>query len=78
MAPWSGAKVGVPALYMAGDRDLVVKFPGMDQLIANLKQFVPKLEQTIMLPDCGHWTQQEKADEVNSALIAFLKSLGSK
>jgi len=37
MAPWSGAKVGVPALYMAGDRDLVVKFPGMDQLIANLK-----------------------------------------
>ena len=78
MAPWSGAKVEVPALYMAGDRDLVVKFPGMDQLIANLKQFVPKLEQTIMLPGCGHWTQQEKADEVNSALIAFLKSLDSK
>src|SRR5882724_3141160 len=78
MAPWSGAKVGVPALYMAGDRDLVVKFPGMDQLIANLKQFVPKLQQTIILPDCGHWTQQEKADEVNSALIAFLKSLDLK
>ena len=78
MAPWPGAKVGVPALYMAGDRDLVVKFPGMDQLIANLKQFVPKLQQTIILPDCGHWTQQEKADEVNSALIAFLKSLDSK
>ena len=78
MAPWSGAKVGVPALYMAGDRDLVVKFPGMDQLIANLKQFVPKLQQTIMLPDCGHWTQQEKAEEVNSALIVFLKSLDLK
>jgi pimeloyl-ACP methyl ester carboxylesterase len=31
-----------------------------------------------MLPDCGHWTQQEKADEVNSALIDFLKSLDSK
>lgn len=73
MAPWSGAKVTVPALYVAGEQDLVVKFPGMDQLIANLKQFIPKLQKTILLPDCGHWTQQEKAEEVNSALIAFLK-----
>jgi pimeloyl-ACP methyl ester carboxylesterase len=78
MAPWSGAKVTVPALYMAGAQDLVVKFPGMDQLIANLKQFVPKLQKTILLPGCGHWTQQEKPDEVNSALIKFLKSLDLK
>jgi pimeloyl-ACP methyl ester carboxylesterase len=78
MAPWSGAKVMVPALYMAGDRDLVVKFPGMEQLIANLNQFVPKLQKTLILPGCGHWTQQEKPDEVNSALIAFLKSLDLK
>ena len=75
LAPWSGAKVTVPALYIAGEQDLVVKFPGMDQLIANLKQFVPKLQKTIMLPGCGHWTQQEKPEEVNSALVAFLKSL---
>jgi pimeloyl-ACP methyl ester carboxylesterase len=68
----------VPALYMAGDRDLVVKFPGMEQLIANLNQFVPKLQKTLILPGCGHWTQQEKPDEVNSALIAFLKSLDLK
>ena len=75
MAPWSGAKVMVPAIYIAGEQDLVVKFPGMDQLIANLKQFVPQLQKTIILPDCGHWTQQEKPDAVNSALLAFLKSL---
>ena len=75
MAPWSGAKVTVPAIYMAGEQDLVVKFPGADQLIANLKQFVPQLQKTIMLPGCGHWTQQEKPEEVNSALIVFLKSL---
>ena len=75
MAPWSGAKVTVPALYMAGERDLVVRFPGAQQLIANLGQLVPKLQKTIMLPDCGHWTQQEKPDEVNSALIMFLRDL---
>ena len=38
MAPYAGALVTVPALYVAGDRDLVVAFRGMDQLIPNLKQ----------------------------------------
>jgi len=31
----------------------------------------------IILPDCGHWTQQEKAEEVNSELISFLSELHS-
>jgi len=74
-APFAGARVTVPALYVAGDRDLVVAFRGMDQLIANLSNFVPKLRGTIMLPDCGHWTQQERAPEVNAAMIDFLRSL---
>ena len=36
LAPFAGARVTVPALYVAGDRDLVVAFRGMDQLIPNL------------------------------------------
>ena len=76
LAPWSGAKVNVPALYMAGDRDLVVRFRGMDKLISNLSQFVPQLRSTTILPGCGHWTQQERPKEVNAALIKFLKELG--
>lgn len=75
LAPFAGAQVTVPALYVAGDRDLVVTFKGMDQLIPNLAKFVPNLRKTIMLPGCGHWTQQERADEVNSALIHFLREL---
>jgi pimeloyl-ACP methyl ester carboxylesterase len=74
-APFAGKTVDLPALYVAGDRDLVVKFPGMDQLLPNLTRFVPKLRQTIMLPGCGHWTQQERPAEVNTAMIDFLKSL---
>jgi pimeloyl-ACP methyl ester carboxylesterase len=73
LAPWAGAKVEVPALYVAGDRDLVLAFRGMDQLLANLKSVIPKLEETIILPGCGHWTQQERPDEVNAALLTFLK-----
>jgi pimeloyl-ACP methyl ester carboxylesterase len=65
--------VNVPALYVAGDRDLVLAFRGMDQLLPNLKRAIPKLEDTIILPGCGHWTQQERPDEVNAALLAFLQ-----
>src|SRR5207249_6776537 len=65
LAPFAGARVSVPALYVAGDRDLVVRFRGMNQLIPNLRKFVPQLRGTIMLPGCGHWTQQERPDEVN-------------
>ncbi len=75
LAPYAGAKVTVPALYMAGDRDLVLNFRGMDRLIPNLKGFVPELRDTVILPDCGHWTQQERAEEVNAAILSFLKGL---
>ena len=77
LAPFAGARVTIPALYVAGDRDLVVAFRGADQLIANLATFVPQLRRTIMLPGCGHWTQQERAAEVNAAMIDFLGSLPS-
>jgi pimeloyl-ACP methyl ester carboxylesterase len=76
LAPFAGLRVTVPALYVAGDRDLVVNFPGAQQLIANLKTFVPKLRETIMLPGCGHWTQQERPADVNAAVIQFLRELG--
>ena len=72
LAPWSNAKITVPALYVAGDRDLVLSFRGMDQLLPVLKQVVPELRETIILPGCGHWTQQERPDEVNAAMLSFL------
>ena len=77
MAPFAGAPVTVPALYVAGDRDMVVAFPGVDRLLANLERFVPSLRGTLMLPGCGHWTQQERPTEVTVALLDFLRSLPS-
>jgi pimeloyl-ACP methyl ester carboxylesterase len=74
-APFAGSPVSVPALYIAGDRDLVVAFRGMDYLIANLPNFVPQLRGTLMLPGCGHWTQQERPAEVNRAMLDFLHLL---
>jgi pimeloyl-ACP methyl ester carboxylesterase len=64
----------LPALYIAGDRDFIVSFPGMDQFIANLKHLVAGLRKVEMLAGCGHWTQQERPADVN-ALLEFLHSV---
>lgn len=74
-APWQNAPMTPPALYVHGDRDGSVTLPGMDQLIANLKGFVPNLTDTVVLPGVGHWTQQERPDEVNARLLKFLADL---
>lgn len=75
-AAWHGAAVSPPALYMYGDRDLVPAFPGTPELIAMLPELMPNLRrEPIMLPGCGHWTQQERPEEVNAALIEFLTEL---
>jgi pimeloyl-ACP methyl ester carboxylesterase len=73
MAPFEGLKVTVPALYIAGDRDSVVAFAGA--AIPGMRAFAPELRDTVMLPGCGHWTQQERPEEVNAALIKFLREL---
>lgn len=75
MAPWAGALVQPPALYVAGDRDLVVNFPGMRDALAHLRVFAPNLKDAILLEGCGHWTQQERAEEVNAALLTYLRAL---
>ena len=74
-AAFADVKVTVPALYVAGDRDMVVSFPGTDQLLANLKQFVPALRNIQMLSGCGHWTQQQRPSEVSAAIIDFVRGL---
>ncbi|MBB4944504.1 pimeloyl-ACP methyl ester carboxylesterase [Kitasatospora gansuensis] len=74
-APWQGAPMSAPALYMYGERDGSVQLPGLDQLIANLGHLVPNLTRTVALPGVGHWTQQERPEEVNAELLKFLAGL---
>jgi pimeloyl-ACP methyl ester carboxylesterase len=68
-----GAKLRQPTLFIAGDRDGVLGFWG-DEVEA-MERNVPNLRKKLILPGVGHWTQQESADVVNSALIEFLREL---
>lgn len=69
----AGARVEQPALFIAGDRDGVIAM--MPNGIETMRQHVPQLRDVVMLPGAGHWTQQERPNEVNEALIAFLRRL---
>jgi pimeloyl-ACP methyl ester carboxylesterase len=71
MAPFAQKSVTVPALYMAGDRDFVAA--AFSQDIAKQSALVPRLRPPIVLPGCGHWTQQERPAEVSAAIIDFLR-----
>jgi pimeloyl-ACP methyl ester carboxylesterase len=73
LAPFDGKVVSVPALYIVGDRDFVAA--AFQPAIAEQAAFVPKLRPTLVLPGCGHWTQQERVPEVSAAMTGFLKSL---
>jgi pimeloyl-ACP methyl ester carboxylesterase len=73
MAAFAGAAVTVPALYMAGDRDFVAGI--YSQAIAAQSALVPNLRPPVVLPGCGHWTEQERAPEVSAAMIDFLRTL---
>lgn len=71
-ATFQGKKINQPALFVAGDRDVV---PFNSDAEARMRQSVTDLREVIMLPGVGHWTQQEAPEAVNSALLKFLGSL---
>jgi pimeloyl-ACP methyl ester carboxylesterase len=57
-----------PALFVGGERDTAVRFGSLDPMRAA----VPHLRKAVLLPGCGHWTQQERPAEVNAELLGFL------
>ncbi len=40
-----------------------------------LSAVAPQLHGPVVLPGCGHWTQQERPAEVNAALLDFLAGI---
>ncbi|HTS97908.1 MAG TPA: alpha/beta hydrolase [Streptosporangiaceae bacterium] len=74
-AAWHHAPVTVPALFLAGDRDLVIAFSGGRAMLPGLRDCAPALREPVLLSGCGHWTQQERPDDVSRAMIDFIREL---
>lgn len=75
LAPWRGAVIHQPSLFIGGDRDDVLKFPNSRSSIDKFGQTLPGLRGCHILPGAGHWVQRERAAEVNDLLLAFLRGL---
>jgi pimeloyl-ACP methyl ester carboxylesterase len=75
LQPWKGRPIEVPALFIGGEKDGPTMWGG--SALARFHETLPNLRGSHVLPDCGHWIQQERADDVNGILDDWLKSLRS-
>ena len=63
----------MPSFFIAGEQDgvLVMDPTGIERMRTSL----PDFRGYVLIEGAGHWTQQEKPDQFNEALIGFLNSL---
>jgi len=59
--------VAAPSLMIMAEKDAVLPPSAAD----GMEQYVPNLEK-VLIKGSGHWTQQEKPDEVNAAILEWL------
>jgi pimeloyl-ACP methyl ester carboxylesterase len=70
---WVGKQIEQPALFIGGTRDpATTLFGAVADPVGMMRMFAPKVEGHI-LEGVGHWTQQERPEEVNQLLIDWLK-----
>ena len=74
----AGARIAAPVLFIAGERDTVIRGATAEALTASMKPAVPGLREVKLIPSTGHWVQQERPEEVNAAMIEFLQGVVGK
>lgn len=75
LAPWRGCVIRQPSMFIAGERDSVLKFPASQSHIDNYSSTLPGLRGCHILPGAGHWVQRERAADVSALLLQFLSEL---
>ncbi|MFD0345018.1 alpha/beta fold hydrolase [Kitasatospora aburaviensis] len=73
LAPYGGAPIKQPSLFIGGALDASTTW--MADAIAAYPATLPALTSSHILDGCGHWIQQERPEEVNRLLTAWLASL---
>ncbi|KAA1397811.1 alpha/beta fold hydrolase [Aeromicrobium ginsengisoli] len=73
LAQYQGQPLTVPAMFIGGDRDVATIWSQEARLRA--AEYIPDLRGSVIIPNCGHWIQQEHPETVNQELLTFLKGL---
>jgi pimeloyl-ACP methyl ester carboxylesterase len=74
-APWAGAQINQPALFIAGSVDPIIAQGSGAAAVQVLAAAVPGLTRKLLIDGAGHFIQQERPRIVNEAIIDFLGSL---
>ena len=77
-APWQDARIHQPSLFIAGSNDAVITGLIGAKRVKELERVLPNLTQKLIIERAGHWIQQERPDEVNAALIDFVRECVSR
>jgi len=70
-----GVPVKQPVLFLAGERDSVIRRATHSELTEQMSRVATDLRGVRLIPEVGHWVQQESSDQTNAAVIEFLKTL---
>ena len=70
----SNTKIEVPTLFIAGEQDVVIAGASKEQLTGAMRRVVTDLHDVLLIPNIGHWVQQEAPDETNQAMSDFLNA----
>lgn len=72
-------RINAPVLFIIGEKDIFIKFPGMEGYIRNeqAKTLATQLE-TVYIPEGCHFVQEQFPEQVNQLIIKFLKAHDSQ
>ena len=62
-------RVHVPTLFIFGEQDFAI----IPETVRGLEKYIDADYREVRVPDSGHWVQNEAPEEVNAALLEFLK-----
>jgi len=74
----AGVKVKQPVIFLAGEKDVVINGATPERLTAQMTRSCEDFRGVTLYPGAGHWIQQERAAEINRALIDFINSVQPK
>ena len=69
------ARVKVPTLFIAGEKDVVIAKATTEALTHTMSRVVDDLRDVVLIPEIGHWVQQEAPERTNAVILEFLRGL---
>jgi pimeloyl-ACP methyl ester carboxylesterase len=67
--------IQIPSAFISGAADMVIAGADVSALTAMMSPAMADLREVTLIPEIGHWVQQEAPQQTNDAILRFIKSL---